>query len=335
MAALLELGAGFHSDLTGRENIYLNGSLLGFSKAQIDCRFDQIVAFAELEDFIDTPVKHYSSGMYVRLGFAIAVNVDPDVLLIDEVLAVGDEAFQKKCKKRMDAFKAQGKTIVIVTHDLSTVEHWCSRALWLEKGKAEVCGTAPGVVGAYRDRIMARLETSTRRRAEAPESGGKRWGDRRIEITEVQLLDEAGKARMVFTTGEAMTIVIRYKVHESIGNPVFGFALMRADGLWCFGSNTRIGGIPVCPLTCDGTIEIELNKIPLLPNSYFVDVAIETMDGVTCDYLTQSFPFEMLSSINDVGVFRQEHSWRFNGSKTLPIIKSSTQEKREESAVDG
>lgn len=312
IAALLELGAGFHPDLTGRENIYLNASLLGFSKNQIEKRFDEIVEFAGIRDFIDTPIKHYSSGMQVRLGFAIAVNVDPDVLLIDEVLAVGDEAFQKKCKQRMDAFKAQGKTIVIVTHDLNTVEHWCSNALWLEKGKAEVCGTAPGVVGAYRDRIMARLETSTRRRAEAPESGGKRWGDRRIEITEVQLLDEAGKARMVFTTGKAMTIVIRYKVQEPIDNPVFGFALMRADGLWCYGSNTRIEDIELSPLTQDGSIEICLDKTALLPDSYFVDVAVETVDGVLCDYRTQTFPFEMCSAIKDVGVFRPGHVWKLS-----------------------
>lgn len=327
LAALLELGSGFHPDLTGRENIYLNASLLGFSKKQIEKRFDEIIEFAGIRDFIDTPIKHYSSGMQVRLGFAIAVNVDPDVLLIDEVLAVGDEAFQKKCKQRMDAFKAQGKTIVIVTHDLSTVERWCSRALWLEKGKAEVCGTAPGVVGAYRDRIMARLETSTRRRAEAPESGGKRWGDRRIEITEVQLLDEAGKARMVFTTGETITIVIRYKVQTPIDSPVFGFSLMRADGLWCYGSNTRIEDIELSPLNRDGSIEIILDKTALIPGSYFVDVAVETADGAPCDYRTQTFPFEMCSAIKDVGVFRPIHVWKLSdiGSQSatsLSVVKA-------------
>jgi ABC-type polysaccharide/polyol phosphate transport system ATPase subunit len=162
VVGLLELGAGFHPDLSGRENIWLNGSLLGFSKDQIARRFDEIVAFAELEDFIDSPLKHYSSGMQVRLGFAIAVNVDPDILLIDEVLAVGDEAFQKKCKQRMDEFKAHKKTILIVTHTLEAVERWCDRALWLEKGRVCGYGTGPAAVAAYREAVAARWNASTR-----------------------------------------------------------------------------------------------------------------------------------------------------------------------------
>lgn len=153
VAGLLELGAGFHPDLTGRENIYLNGSLLGFSKSQIDRRFSEIVEFAELNDFIDTPIKHYSSGMYVRLGFAIAINVNPDILLIDEVLAVGDESFQHKSYARLEDFKRQGKTFILVTHDLGAVEKFCTQAMLMRQGRVVAVGSSRKAVDSYRGQV--------------------------------------------------------------------------------------------------------------------------------------------------------------------------------------
>lgn len=156
IAALLELGAGFHPDLTGRENIFLNGAILGLPPREVRAQFDRIVSFAELERFIDTPVKHYSSGMYIRLGFAIAVHVDPDVLLVDEVLAVGDEAFQKKCLRRAEELKQAGKTILIVTHDLDMVEKFCARVAWLKGGVLAALGQGTTTIQLYRDDLARR-----------------------------------------------------------------------------------------------------------------------------------------------------------------------------------
>ena len=212
VSALIELGAGFHPDLTGRENVYLNGSILGLSQEQMDAKFKEIVEFAELERFINVPLKHYSSGMYMRLGFAIAINVEPDILLVDEVLAVGDESFQKKCLAKIEEFKRQGKTMVFVSHSLETVRKLCDQAIWLEQGEIRSIGSPDKVIYDYLDDLRrkegAALDEKHRHlRYELEEQQlENRWGSGEVEIYDVQLLGGDGEEQHVYQTGDIMII---------------------------------------------------------------------------------------------------------------------------------
>jgi len=314
VAALLELGAGFHPELTGRENIYLNGSLLGFSKTQIDKRFDEIVAFAELEAFIDTPIKHYSSGMYIRLGFAIAVNVDPDVLLIDEVLAVGDETFQHKCYERLQDFKRRGKTFILVTHDLSAVEIFCSQAMLLQGGRVVTSGASRKAIDVYRGQVANKeegaLAEETTRLAEV---ASNRWGTREVEITGVSLLDPQGIQRHRFQAGESMIIRITYHAKVRIEDPVFGIAIHRSDGIHVTGMNTAFQGLYFPSIEGEGFIECYLNSLTLNSGNYFVSVSAHNRDSSrTYDYQDRLYEMSILSGekVCAVGVAHLPYEWK-------------------------
>jgi len=304
VAGLLELGAGFHPDLTGRENIYLNGSLLGFSKAQIDKRFDEIVTFAELKDFIDTPVKHYSSGMYVRLGFAIAVNVDPEVLLIDEVIAVGDERFQQKCFEKMNQFKRTGKTIVLVSHSLEAIRNICRKALWLNAGKIQAEGTGDSVVNAYLSAVA--VQASQRlQEVSAPEISSsnqpvKRWGSREIEITEVKFFNREDEGRAAFRTGDLLRVRIHYFAKQRINSPVFGVAIHCDDGTHVTGPNTKIARNIVDNVEGQGVVEYVLPELLLLPGKYFLSAAVYDYECQHAyDHHSQMYSFVVVAG--DVG----------------------------------
>ncbi len=281
VSALLELGAGFHPDLTGRENIYLYSSILGLSRREIVQRFNAIVTFAEMERFIDVPVKYYSSGMYVRLGFAVAIHVDPDILLIDEVLAVGDEAFQQRCLDAIHRFRLQGKTIVFVSHDLAAVQNLCDRVIWLEKGRIHEEGPAYEVIDRYL-RYVHRKEQADFPPASFPNERGdggetgelrKRWGTREVEITGVRFLDGSGRERQIFFTSEPLTARIHYKAHRRIEQPVFGVAVYRSDGLHVSGPNTRFSGYPIEHIEGEGEIDYTIVSLPLLEGTYEFSVA--------------------------------------------------------------
>src|SRR4051812_27350681 len=247
ISALIELGAGFHPEISGRENVFINGIMLGLSKREVARRFDEIVEFAELRDFIDAPVKTYSSGMYMRLGFAVAIHVDPDVLLVDEVLAVGDEGFTHKCLDKFGEFKRRGKTILLVTHSLGLVERFCDEALWLDGGKIRGEGDPRRVVGAYLtdvERTEEKQLAAEEVRSGAP--GGVaaaaqpgpieepadmqravegRWGSREIEITDVALKDAAGEVSHIFQSGERLSVQMKVRAHAPTADFVFGIAL--------------------------------------------------------------------------------------------------------------
>lgn len=266
LSALLELGAGFHPDLTGRENIYLNGSILGLSRREMDAHFEDIVRFSELARFIDMPVKHYSSGMVMRLGFAIAIHVEPEVLLIDEVLAVGDESFQMKCLDKISELRGRNITIIFVSHSLDAVRELCDRALWLESGEMRRLGPTQQVIDLYRDSVTAREES--RLAARHGEGAGERWGSGEVEIIDVHFRDVAGRERHVFRTGEPMTACIRYCAHRRIDNPVFGVAIHRSDGLHVNGPNTRLAGYPIEYIEGEGEIRYAIEALPLLEGIY-------------------------------------------------------------------
>ncbi len=286
VSALLELGSGFHPDLTGRDNIFLNGSLLGFGRADMQRRIDDIVDFAELGPFIDTPVKHYSSGMYMRLGFAIATAVDPDILITDEVLAVGDEAFQRKCMERIYQFRQEGRTILFVSHSLELVRNLCTSAVWLDHGELKAAGSTTATLDAYmrqtntqeqerHQREHARREADAQPAEPAPAAGSaNRWGSREIEIVGVQLLDARGHEPAVFQTGDKLTLRMHYEAHQPVTDPVFGIALHHASGFHINGPNTRFGGLALGRLQGKGFVDYTIDELPLLAGNYVFTVAV-------------------------------------------------------------
>lgn len=274
LSSLLELGIGFHPELTGRENVYLGGSLLGQSRRQVDARYDEIVDFAGIEQFMDMPVKNYSSGMYARLAFAVAVSVEPEILLIDEVLSVGDERFQIKCYQRIAEFKAQGRTIVLVSHSLDAIRALCSKAVWIENGLVRENGEATEVVGNYLREAHASI-------ARQLESSTHRLGSGDMEIEEVTFVDGAGKDSASFRTGDPMTIRLRYRAGPQVQEASCGVAVYRADTqAYVFGQNSKAAGVEI-PLTPTGVIEFTIPELPLLQGRYEISVALHDDDVTT------------------------------------------------------
>jgi ABC-type polysaccharide/polyol phosphate transport system ATPase subunit len=317
VSALIELGAGFHPDFTGRENIYVNGVLLGLTRAEIRARFGEIVAFAGLETFVDNPVKTYSSGMYMRLGFAIAVTVDPDILLIDEVLAVGDEAFQHRCVSKIQEFKARGKTIVLVSHDLGSIERLCDEALWLDGGRLRARGETREVIGQYLDHVAreeARALGIEHAEAEAAARAGTaaRWGTREVELTRVEVRDKAGTERYLFETGESCTLRLAFRAHRPIEDPVFGIGVFRKDGVCCYGTNTAVEGLHLGKIDGEGAILLDIERLDLVEGEYLLDVAVHARDGHPYDYHSRLYPLAMRSRVRDTGVARLAHRWRLH-----------------------
>lgn len=272
VSALLELGAGFHPDLTGRENVYLNGSILGMSRREIQHRFDAIVAFADLESSIDMPVRFYSSGMYMRLGFAVAIHADPEILLVDEVLAVGDYAFQAKCLRSVDALKAQGVTILFVSHDMEAVRELCDRAIWLDGGGVRADGDPRAVVDQYL-RGYADGELDIHRTGRKL-MRGQRWGSGEIELVDVRFLGADGLERTCFTTGEPLQVSIQYIAHNRIQSPVFGMALYSSEGVWITGSNTYSSGNDVSWVEGEGQVTLHIDSLPLLEGNYLFSATV-------------------------------------------------------------
>jgi lipopolysaccharide transport system ATP-binding protein len=317
VSALIELGAGFHPEFTGRENIYVNGVLLGLSRAEIRARFDEIVAFAGLEPFVDNPVKSYSSGMYMRLGFAIAVTVDPDILLIDEVLAVGDEAFQHRCVGKIQEFKARGKTIILVSHDLGSIERLCDEAIWLDGGRLHARGETREVIGQYLDHVAreeARALGLEHAQAEATVRAGSatRWGTREVELTRVRLWDKDGRERYLFETGEPCTLRLAYRAHRPIEDPVFGIGVFRKDGVCCYGTNTAVDGLTLGKVDGEGDVTMEIERLNLIEGEYLLDVAVHARDGHPYDYHSRLYAFAVRSRVRDTGVARLVHQWRLH-----------------------
>lgn len=263
ITSLLELGAGFSPDLSGRDNIFLNASLHGVPSEVIRAKFDEIVAFAELGRFIDTPVRNYSSGMYMRLGFSVAAHLDPEIVLVDEALAVGDEAFQRKCLRKIQQFQAQGVTVVIVSHDLLLVERLCTRACLLQRGELVALGPAADVISRYHQIAAASGEVA----------GEYRWGSREVEIPRVRLLDADGQPVTSLRTGEPLTIAFTYRAVSPYVRPVFGLAVYHEDGTHLTGPNTRTGGLPIPLVEGEGEVRYTIDHLTLLPGRYVVSVS--------------------------------------------------------------
>ena len=337
ISALIELGAGFHPEISGRENVAINGIMLGLTRRQVQERFDEIVAFAELQDFIDAPVKTYSSGMYMRLGFAVAIHVDPDVLLVDEVLAVGDEGFTRKCLDKVGEFRRRGKTIVLVTHSLGLVEKMCDQALWLRQGKVADQGDPRRVVDAYLTSVAggeeallagqhgqvaaapAPAEAAPPPPAETPEPGYRqgRWGSREVEITSVRLLDDRGRERHLFVPGESLSVVLGVRAARAVDDFVFGIGLFTADGVSVYGTNTHLEDFTPERVEGEGEVHLRLDDLRLVEGTYLLDVAAHRRDGTPYDYHRGLYSFRVKSRVKDVGVYRPPHQWEFQGGIAL------------------
>jgi ABC-type polysaccharide/polyol phosphate transport system ATPase subunit len=334
ISALIELGAGFHPEISGRENVAINGIMLGLTRREVAERFDAIVAFAELERFIDAPVKTYSSGMYMRLGFSVAIHVEPDVLLIDEVLAVGDEAFTRKCLDKIGEFRRRGKTIVLVSHSLGLVEKMCDDVLWLRRAQVADRGDPKRVVDAYLTYVAGAEETQLAREQGPPAAAGEpaaepepepgaagyrqgRWGSREVEIAAVRLLDDRGQERHVYVPGERVTIALDVTVPSAVTDFVFGIGVFTADGVSVYGTNTHLEDYVPARALGPGVVRLHLDDLRLVEGTYLLDVAVHRRDGTPYDYHRGLYSFRMKSRIKDVGVYRPAHRWEFDGGLDL------------------
>jgi ABC-2 type transport system ATP-binding protein len=304
MAALLELGAGFHPDLSGRENIYLNGAILGMTRNEIDRKLEEIIDFSGLEKFVDTPVKNYSSGMVVRLGFSIATNVDPEILIIDEVLAVGDESFQHRCSEKIESFRQDGRTIILVSHGLLQVAKLCSTVAWLENGVMKDIGPSYDVISKYSGQVHG---------AEPKIEGeiGERWGSHEAEITRVEMVDAQGARVHVLKTGDPINIRIDYTAHTPIAEPVFGVRFTHLHGTTVWGSNTKYMGFHPTTLRDSGTLTLSIPELPILAGTYDLTVFLtDQNETVEYDYWDRRVRFDVVQYNSfDEGLIHVEGKW--------------------------
>jgi ABC-type polysaccharide/polyol phosphate transport system ATPase subunit len=358
VSALIELGAGFHPEISGRENVYINGMMLGLSNRDVATRFDEIVEFAELQDFIDAPVKTYSSGMYVRLGFAVAIHVDPDVLLVDEVLAVGDEAFTHKCLDKFAEFRRRGRTVLLVTHSLDLVSRFCDEALWLDAGGVRVQGDPRRVIDAYLLDVAKSEDVALRRTAsdaaassvevegvahaaavvEGHSSGRSmrpeaapdmfradegRWGSREVEIVGVELFGSNGRGAHVFQSGDPLEVRMHVKANEPVADVVFGVGIFNAEGVCCYGTNTQIDGATKGALSGSGEVRFAIDRLDLVDGTYKLDVAAHRENGAPYDYHRLLYTIRVSSRAKEAGIYRPPHRWIFSGGVRVTGLGTS------------
>ncbi len=314
LAALLELGAGFHPEISGRENIEINGLLLGLTKREIAARFGEIVRFAELEPFLDAPLKAYSSGMAVRLGFSIAAYSDPDVLLVDEVLAVGDEAFSHRCLEKFAEFERAGKTVLVVSHDLSLVAGRCRRALWLDHGRCVADGPAARTVALYRERVAEEEGSRRLSAAKVETSRAPRIGSGRAVVTDVRLLDGEGRPAGRLRSGEPASLEMLVRAAAPLSNFVFGFGISTVSGTSVFGCNTAIDGWVPADFSGEGRVTLEIPAFALAPGVYSIDAAVHGTEGAPYDFRRDVLRFEVTADRAVAGVWSPERRWRFDGA---------------------
>ncbi len=273
VSSLLEVGVGFHPDMTGRENVYLSGALLGISKDELHQRMPEIIAFSELEEFIDAPVKHYSSGMFLRLGFSIGIHVQPDILLIDEILAVGDQRFQRKCKEHIRWLRNSGKTIILVSHDLDSILTLCDRAILLNKGKTIGDGSPYEMIGQYK---QLQFKESLRR-GETPSAEivkRNRFGKFDIRFIAMRMIDSSGQERYLYETGEPVRIEFDWAAKRPIAYPIFGVSIISdaGDPVYTVATDVTVGDVE--SIEGQGTTTFEIEALNLLEGAYSLNFGI-------------------------------------------------------------
>ena len=314
VSSLIELGAGFHPDLSGRENIYTNASIFGLSRKEIDRRLGEIIAFSELEKFIDDPVRTYSSGMYMRLAFAVAINVDADVLLIDEILAVGDAAFQAKCFRKLKEIKGRGTTIVIVSHSLGQIEQICEKSIWIDEGLIRMEGSPRDVHPSYMEWMSRKNggDTGVSGLAfQVKDQDGhlQRWGSGEAKMTQVKVLDEKGEERKEYTPFEPFTVQIDYEAEAVLDNAVVGLAIYRSDGTLVYGTNTLIDTAAPVTLQKKGSIDLKIDSLPVTNGHSSVDLALHRPDGFNYDFWRDVCRLRIANRTQTPGEIALPHEW--------------------------
>ncbi|MBI3944148.1 MAG: ABC transporter ATP-binding protein [Chloroflexi bacterium] len=362
VSALLELGAGFHPDLTGRENIFLNGSILGLSRTEMRHHLTEIVDFAELERFIDMPVKHYSSGMYMRLGFAIAIHTHPDILLVDEVLAVGDESFQNRCLDAIRRLKARNKTIIIVSHSLKQLTDLCDRGIWLEESQIQELGPAADVVRSYLSAVAkeqaqylfeenahtaenlaehnsTRDGTGTEKAKatgsepeapdpETPDKPPRRWGTGPIMIEHIQMYDEKGVATWSFRPMQPVSIEIAYQCKSPVAEPIFSVLIHKTDGHYLWASNTLDHPVDPIPGPGHGRLRLEVPGLALTAGRYYLSTAAYAEPDppfwrTPSDFHEWLYEFQVISPTEIHGDIVMSSRWEHHPPETLAVEVSS------------
>ena len=342
VSSLIELGAGFHPDLSGLENIYTNASIFGLGRKEIDRRPEDIIAFSELEDFIDDPVRTYSSGMYMRLAFAVAINVDADILLIDEILAVGDAAFQAKCFRKLQEIKAKGTTIVIVSHAMSQLEMICDRSIWIADGLVRLEGKPRDVHPQYMEWMSRKSQPEGKKEKEEPketetkdaeeavteaeaaepetaeaddhtekdEQGNlKRWGSGEARMTGVKVTGADGTEQSEFSPWDPFTIHIDYTAEKVLEDAVIGIAIYRSDGALIYGTNTLIDTSEPVTLQKEGTIDLKIKGLPAANGSYTIDLALHKPDGFNYDFWRDICTIRIADRVQTPGEIALSHEW--------------------------
>ena len=305
----LELGVGFNPDMTARENIGVYGTIMGLSNKEIDERIDDVIEFAGLHRFEDTKLKNLSSGMQVRLAFSTAIQTDPDVLLVDEVLAVGDMEFQQKCFDVFNRYRKEGVTILFVSHDLGSVRRFCDRTVLLGGGEMRAFGETGEILDKY---VYCRSESET---AATPSSSTEsdnpnRWGNRKVTITDVEFLDKFSTRSSRINSMDPMTVRIHYHAIEEISDITFGIALHSEEGVHLFGTNTKIKDVPVKVIPGDGYIDLKIENIPMLSGKYLLSPAAQSLDYMTTyDWIDKQFSFEVIPTSGDAGMIAIPCNW--------------------------
>ena len=312
--SLLEVGTGFHQELTGRENVFLNGAILGMSREDTARRFDEIVAFAEIEKFIDTPVKFYSSGMFVRLAFAVAAHLEPEILIVDEVLAVGDMAFQQKCLRKMQQLRAQTQAIILVSHNMISIRAICSRVMLLSHQHLAADGGPDTVIPLY-EKAVAQNDESENWDEVANGTG-------QVRITGLTLTDGLSEKRQSFEIGEKVNVVIEYNATERVEGAVAYAAIRRPDDFICVATSTKLEGVTLPPLEGPGVISLEIPELMVVPGHYVLDVIFydKNIDYRTYFVGRKRIEFNVTSSLTSLdglyGVVYQKQKWNINGRHT-------------------
>ena len=333
IGALLELGAGFHPDLTGRENILVSGVISGLTRREVLDRFDSIVDFAELEAFIDSPLRTYSTGMQMRLAFAVAVHIEPEILLIDEVLAVGDINFQNKCLQRIARFKEQGCTVLLVSHEAGLVEKLCDRAIWLRGGEIAAQGTAEMVVGQY----VTAMASETKRRtplAHPPKriggeteltAGKNRFGSLEMEISAVTLTNDSGQPVAEIEAGDPVTVNLHYHAPTPISEPIFSVTISREDGFICYDTNSALTGAAFPSVKGHGSLSLRFQRLDLAGGRYFIDVGVHHKDwAYAYDYHWHVYPLLISGSGGERGILQPPNQWKIEGRHAIASSLSAS-----------
>jgi ABC-type polysaccharide/polyol phosphate transport system ATPase subunit len=321
-SAFLELGVGFNPELTARENIFLGGAVLGLTRAQLRNKVDEVFAFAELEDFADQKLKNFSSGMQVRLAFSVAILAQTDLLVMDEVLAVGDASFQEKCFDTFSRYKREGKTIVLVSHDLNSLEEYCDRVLLINQGEIIADGPASEVTAAYH-RMIADHALAAERDTPSTLSRGDpgQWGSRAIEFASVSLLDGGGQSSRRFETGDPMTLEMQLLVHRDVGNFVCGMAIRRADGLLLSGTNTFLDNVTLSSRSPGEMVSVRytIDSLPLLDGGYIVQVSAHDLTGSEIyDFAASAASFHINNRGGHVGMLEMQGRWQVEQETDVP-----------------